>query len=167
MTGRSSLLHCRSGTAAVEMVLVMPFLAMLLFGAVEIGHYFHNQHQVVKGVRDGARFASRLSMADLKCDETPDPEAVTAIKEITRTGQIAGGTPRVRGWVNEDVEVTVTCASAITTGIYKNEENGAPQITVRASFAYDPLFDDLLERLGVFPATIYLDAEQQAAGMGI
>ncbi len=167
MSALRSLLECRSGNAAVEMVLVMPILTVLLFGAVELGNYFYSEHQVVKGVRDGARYASRLSFVDLNCtggSASTIPSGVeTAIKEITRTGRISGGTARVRGWVDGDITVTVTCpGTAVTTGIYQGADN-APQINVVASVPYDSLLDGV----GIIDSTYMLNASQQAAVMGI
>jgi Flp pilus assembly protein TadG len=167
MNGYRFFLRCRSGSAAAEMALVLPFLVVLLFGGAELGYYFYNQHQVVKGVRDGARFAGRQSFANLNCSGgTPStiPTAVeTEIKEVTRTGQVSGGTARVPGWVNGDIAVAVTCpTTAITTGIYKNETN-APQVNITATVSYASLFDGV----GVIDSTYTLNASQQAAVMGI
>jgi Flp pilus assembly protein TadG len=149
------------------MALVLPFLVVLLFGGVELGYYFYNQHQVVKGVRDGARYAARQSFVGLNCNggsaSTIPSDVETAIKQITRTGRISGGTPRVVGWADGDITVTVTCPStAITTGIYKNEDN-APQVNVAATVPYSSLFDGL----GVIDSAFTLRASQQAAVMGI
>src|SRR5690606_37770727 len=116
-----------------EMALLLPFLVLLLFGAVELGYYFYNQHQVVKGVRDGARFASRQSFQAINCGSAMPADVVGAIRNVTRTGRIEGGTARVPGWVNEDIAVTVTCpGTALTTGLYRNETN-APQINIATS----------------------------------
>ncbi len=149
------------------MALVLPFLVALLFGGVELGYYFYNQHQVVKGVRDGARFAGRQSFVGLNCqDGTPSTipgDVETAIKEITRTGQLSGGSARVQGWVNDDIEVEVTCPDdAITTGIYANEDN-APQVNVSATVQYPSLFDGV----GLIDSTYSLNATQQSPVMGI
>ena len=168
MSKRRSLFRCRSGSAAAEMALVLPFLVVLLFGGAELGYYFYNQHQVVKGVRDGARYAGRQSFVSLNCDGGVTPSVIpndveTAIQEITRTGRISGGTARVIGWVTEDVTVTLECpATAITTGIYQDEDN-APQVTVQATVDYESLFDGV----GVIDSTYTLSASQQAAVMGI
>ena len=54
MSARLRLNRCQSGVAAVEMALVAPLLLALLFGSVELGKYFLDQHVVVKAVRDGA-----------------------------------------------------------------------------------------------------------------
>lgn len=155
------------GSAAAEMALILPFLVLLLFGSVELGYYFYNEHQIVKGVRDGARFASRQPFSAIRCNGA-NPVAVpadveTAIKEVTRTGQLSGGTARVPGWTNATVTITVTCpATAVTTGIYKNETN-APQINVAATISYQSLFDGI----GVVDGTYHLNASQQAAVMGL
>ena len=62
-----SALRDSRGVAAAEMALVTPLLAMIMFGAVELGKYFWDEHLVVKAVRDGARFASRQNFATMPC----------------------------------------------------------------------------------------------------
>jgi Flp pilus assembly protein TadG len=159
---RCGLFACERGAAAAEMALVLPFLIVLLFGSVELGHYFYVEHQVVKGVRDGARYASRQPFSSISCpSETVDGALETKIKEVTRTGRITGGTARVPGWTNDDISVDVTCA-AVTTGIYRDEP-GAPQVSVVANVAYNSLFGGL----GVVDSTFRLNASQQAAVMGL
>ncbi|WP_336985681.1 TadE/TadG family type IV pilus assembly protein [Altererythrobacter aquiaggeris] len=158
---------CRRGNAAAEMALLVPFLVLLLFGGLEMSYYFYSQHQVVKGVRDGARFASRQSFAELNCSggtaSTIPATVETSIKEMTRTGLPSGGTARVPGWVNTDVTVTLSCAAtAITTGIYANEDN-APFVTIDATVDYPSLFAGV----GVIDSTYSLKASQEAAVMGI
>jgi Flp pilus assembly protein TadG len=167
MASLRPLLNDRSGSAAAEMALLLPFLVLLMFGGVELGFYFYNQHQVVKGVRDGARFAARQSFTSLNCNggtpSTIPADVETAIKEITRTGQVSGGTARVSGWVNGDIAVSVTCPTTpVTTGIYNGMAN-APQVNVTATVSYASLFDGV----GVVDSTYTLRASQQAAVMGI
>jgi len=167
MTAPRSFLNCSSGSAATEMALLLPFLVFLLFGGAELGYYFYCEHQVVKGVRDGARYASRQSFAALNCDgNTPSTipsDVETDIQEMTRTGRISGGTSRIPGWVDTDITVSVTCpATVIDTGIYNGADN-APQVNIRARVAYPSLFDGV----GVLTSRFKLNAWQQAAVMGI
>jgi Flp pilus assembly protein TadG len=167
MSALRSLLKCSAGTAATELVLMLPITTALLFGTVELGYYFYCEHQVVKGVRDGARFASRQSLVDINCiGNTPSAipaDVETAIQEVTRTGQISGGTARIPGWVNGDITVSVTCpGTAITTGIYENEDN-APQVNIVATAVYPAL----LGGTAVLDSSYRLNATQQAAVMGI
>lgn len=55
----------RVGTAATEFALTLPLMLALIFGSMEAGHFFWTQHKIVKSVRDGARFASRLDIERL------------------------------------------------------------------------------------------------------
>ncbi len=162
MRSLRSFLCCTEGAAAAEMVLVLPFLIVLLFGGLELGTYFYYEHQVVKGVRDGARYAGRQAFSAINCPTAAVPATVLAdIQEVTRTGQLGSGTARVPGWVNGNVTVSVTCA-ATSTGIYKNEA-GAPRVNVVADVAYRSLFGGL----GVITSSYRLRASQQAAVMGL
>jgi Flp pilus assembly protein TadG len=118
-----SLLSSQSGNAAVETALVTPMVMALLFMCFEGGHYLYVEHQVAKGVRDGARFAGRAPFTQYTCS-TINSTLTTQIKEITRTGKLSGGVSRVAGWDNTEVFVTVSCpATAVTTGIYASQAN--------------------------------------------
>lgn len=158
---------CSRGSAAVEMALVLPFLILLLFGSIELGYYFYNQHQVVKGLRDGARYASRQPFTSIGCPGgTPvtNAAALTAVRELTRTGQLSGGQPRVRGWEASDITITVNCLTGTLSesGLYRNEGN-APRILITTTVDYTPLFGGL----GVVTSQFTLNAKQEAVGMGI
>ncbi len=152
-------------------MLLLPFVTVLLFGTLEVSYYLYNEHQVIKGVRDGARYASRLSFTDLNCSggsaSSISSDLQTNIKEVTRTGQVTGGAARVPGWVNADVTVALSCAasidsSAVNTGIYAGEDD-APFITVTTTVDYESLFAGM----GVIDSSYHLTATQQAPVMGI
>jgi Flp pilus assembly protein TadG len=159
-----SFRRCERGGSAAEFALILPFLVVLMFGGLELGYYFYSQHQVVKGVRDGARYASRQSFVALNCDSRTVPGGLeTKIKEVTITGRVSDGASRVPGWEPKDVTVWLTCpTTAITTGIYAGETN-APQINIVAAVAYRSLFAGV----GIIDDTYTLNASQQAAVMGI
>ncbi|MEZ5681353.1 MAG: TadE/TadG family type IV pilus assembly protein [Erythrobacter sp.] len=165
MSWLRAFLRDETGASAAELALLVPVLVLMLFSAIEMGYFFYSQHQVVKGVRDGARYASRQSFNVVNCGTGYSMPAATktAIQEVTRTGRPSGGTARVPGWVNADVTVTVTCpTTAVTTGIYADEPN-APVVTVTASVDYQSLFDGV----GVLTDSYDLNATQQSAAMGI
>lgn len=156
--------RCERATASVEMALMLPLLLVLLFGGLEAGYFMYVEHQVLKGVRDGARYGSRQSFLDATCT-TITPAVKTAIQEVTRTGMPSGGLPRVPGWDDNATEVTVTpsCPTTpLTTGIYKGATN-APQINISATVPYPSLFN----ALGLIDVNITLRATQQTAVMGI
>lgn len=48
--------------AAAEFVPILPVVAILLFGIIEIGRLLHDFHVVAKGVRNATRYLSRLPM---------------------------------------------------------------------------------------------------------
>jgi hypothetical protein len=179
-----SLIHCQKGAAGAEMALMVPLLVTLMFGSFELANYFWTEHKVVKGVRDGARFAARLRFSNYECPvddgdpDTPpdlgignlDSGLETRIKEVTRTGAISGGTANVADWENADVTIEITCPDAaldesgdtgVTTGIYRNMDN-APIVTVSTTVGYTSLF----ETLGFDATELDLTASSQAAVMG-
>jgi hypothetical protein len=158
-----SFLRCQRGGSAAELALILPLLVVLMFGGLELGYYFYSQHQVVKGVRDGARYASRQSFVELNCDSGTVPgELEIKIQEVTRTGRVSGGTARVPGWINNNITVDIDCTNGIATGIYVGESS-APTIKIDAQVAYRSLFAGV----GIIDDTYTLNASQQAAVMGI
>ncbi len=150
------------------MALLAPLLLMLMFVCFEGGYFLWNEHKVVKGVRDGARYAGRLSFGDFNCGAgTIDGTAATNISNLTRTGQLAGGgTPLVAGWSNSDVIVSVACQKR--DGIYDANSGNAPVVTVRAQVPYpsSPL-TSIAGALGFSVGTIHLNAEAQSSVMGL
>ena len=139
--------------AAVEMVLILPLAILLTLIAMESGVYLYTEHQVVKGVRDAARYAARLPFSTYNCTAASGaadvPTAGTAgtawgnIANVAIYGNVAGsGERRVWTWT--------------ATGF-------APQITVSGKPTYPSLFNTLAG----FPATYRLYARQQSLGAGV
>ena len=157
-----------SGVAAAEMALMMPLLVILMFGGLEAGHFLWNEHKIVKGVRDGARYPGRQSFSLVDCTNGTftDANVITRIKNVTRTGTItASKNPVVVGWDDNATEVTVslTCNSSTNKGIYTSLANGAPVVTVSATVPYPSLFGAIAVDLSQFD----LKAQSQAAVMGM
>lgn len=172
-----ALLPNRHGAAAVEFALMLPAMLALLFTCMEAGYYLYTEHQIIKGVRDGARFAGRQSFTNLSCTTGPSATLATAIKDVTVFGTVSpatGQTARVSTWTVPDTAgqstttVAVTCApaSAVSgsgsyTGIYATL-NGAPVVTVSAKVKYPALFS----RMTGMGVNIFIGASDQAAVMG-
>jgi Flp pilus assembly protein TadG len=166
MIGMRAFMRDTRGAAAAEMALILPMLLALMFGGFEAGAYFWAQQKVTKGVRDGARFAARQPFSSFTCS-TMDTTARDQTINLTRTGQLTGGDPKVRGWVAADVTVTVSCQAAVAStytagGLYAVQPNGAPKVTVRATVSYPSLF----QRLGFNTTDLKLYAKAEAAVMG-
>ena len=171
----------RRASAAAEFALALPMMLVLMFGGFEAGNYMLTEHKVIKGVRDGARYAGRLDFSKYGCGVEDDPlteedEGVPAsvdgavigsIKNLTRTGRLTGGTAAVAGWQDAHVAVSVNCATG-QGGLYDSVSGNAPRVTVDASVPYpsSPL-TDLVGVLGFDTTGISLNASAQSAVMGL
>jgi Flp pilus assembly protein TadG len=148
------------------MALVTPLLILLMFGAMEMGHYFYSQHVVVKAVRDGARFASREGFDDFTCPDQIDGTVKSETQNVTRTDQVAdGGSARLPGWTdNSTVDVSLTCDSTVDYqhSIYEGL-SAVPVVKVTATVPYMSLFSLLGFGSG---KSIQLIATSQAPVMG-
>ena len=162
----SRFLSDTSGGAATEMALMLPLLMALLFVGFEGGYFLWNEHKVVKGVRDGARYAGRLNFTTYDCAGTVDETAETTIKNLTRTGQLSGGTPVIPGWLDSGVTVSVACQTQ--DGIYEANANNAPVVTVSALVPYpsSPL-TSLAGALGLNVGGIHLRAAAESPVVGL
>ena len=145
MTAFRRLAADTRASAATEMALVTPLLLLLLFGSFEVGNYFLSEHVVQKGVRDAARYASRLPISSYPaCDPTAPVEL--QIQRLARTGAPDGTQLRLGGWTTDGMTtVRVDCVPLSTspyTGIYSVYPfpDGVPVVTVSARVPYLSLF---------------------------
>lgn len=164
MTTFHHLVRYESGSAAVEMALVLPFVMALIFGGMEAGNYMLTEHKVIKGVRDGARYAARLSYSNYDCASGDiNSDAEEDIIDMTRTGQPDGsGRVRVRGWSAQTVSVSLDCDTGTTTGLYR-DIGAAPRVLVSTTVTYP----SVLGMLGFDTRGAVVRAQAQAAVMGI
>jgi Flp pilus assembly protein TadG len=149
------------GAAAAEMALILPLVMVMLFAAFEGAYYIICEHQVVTGVRNAARYAARLDFSQYSCPAATFSGSTATIQNLARTGQLAGGTARVQGWVNGDITVTVTCTSQ--NGIYTAVGNYAPKVRVSSRFNYP----SLMGQLGFTQATLQIGASAESPVMGL
>ena len=137
----------RRGAAAAEMALVAPLLVTIMFGSFELGKYFWDEHIILKGVRDGARFASRQSFSSMPCGGSATNEA--QIKNLVRFGKttVTGSDrPRLHYWTsNSTITVTIECygnsgvdGARVYDGVYSARAQ-VPIVKVTAAVPYDPI----------------------------
>lgn len=170
------LLRDTRGAAGVEMALVAPLLLTLLFGAVEIGNYFRAEHMLLKGVRDAAIYASRLSIENYDCTAgSPAVEAavVDQVETLIRTGELSGGTDTLPRWDDAaaSVEMALVCktqagpSGALETmgGIYTLNGGQVPVITITATLPYQ----SLIAAMGFDATSLSLNAVEEAAVTGV
>jgi Flp pilus assembly protein TadG len=110
MTRLNLLLRDRKASAAAEMALVMPILLTLMFGSLELGNYFMNEHTLVKAVRNGARFAARQNFTYYtSCSGSVGEPALTNTKNTVMRGYMAGGTIITPNIQASDISVDTSC----------------------------------------------------------
>ncbi len=165
-------------SAAAEMALVMPLLLVLMMGSVELGNYFLDEHVLVKGVRDGARYAARQAFSNYSgCSGTAAdvPQSVSDdTKLIVRKGSLdTNDGDLLPNWDDAATTFTVqmTCTDTAGTtgmsGIYAGNlvgtANAAPVVIVTARVPYR----NVLSTFGFTGAGYSLNASQQASVTGI
>lgn len=155
----------KAGSSAAELAMSLPLLILLLFGSVELGYYFMSEHVVQKGVRDAARYGSRLPVSNFSCPTSTvlDP-GLTQIRRVARTGQPDGTVSRLGGWTDDTMTtVMLSCDTSGTyTGIYDDFPDGVPVLTVSASVPYPSLFGTI----GIPIPALTLNAQSQTAVFG-
>ena len=167
MMRRRSILRDRKGSAAVEMALVTPLLLVILFGSVEVGNYFYNEHLLTKAVRDGARYAARQNFSYYACSGAPTGTVVADTRKIVKTGYLAppANSDRLYSWNDNTIILDTSCNTALAlTGIYRGKATGAPIVTVSATVPYRPIARTLFGFSGV---GVNLNATQRAAVTGL
>jgi Flp pilus assembly protein TadG len=172
------LLRDKRGNAAVEMALVMPLLLVILFGSVELGNYFMDEHTLVKAVRDGSRFAARQSFTNYTaCSGAPGGTVVADTQNVVMDGYLGGGTTITPNISAPDITLSVSCVSSAggqnMLGIYRSRFGGtcngsaasgcAQVVTVNATVPYR----SVLGSLGFSGVGWNLNASSQAAVTGI
>ena len=166
----------RSGSAAVEMALVMPFLLAVMFGSAEIGNYFMNEHSLIKAVRDGARYAARRPFSDYTACNTVSGALVTDTQNVVMNGYLSTGSITIPNISAGNVTVTTTCTGTAggqnMLGIYRNRgpvcgggatAGCAQVVTVSAQVPYR----SILGSLGFSGIGMNINAASQAAVGGI
>ncbi|MEP5938633.1 MAG: TadE family protein [Erythrobacter sp.] len=163
------LFSSQSGAAAAEMALIAPLGVLMFFTAVESGHYIYAQQQLVKAVRDGARFGARQPFDEVNCrtgSGVVSAQVQSAVRAIALTGALTGSSERRSGWDSSEISfvVSATCPSTAeaTDGIYAASEPAAV-INVAATIGYDSLFGGL----GIINDSFSLNGEQNAVVSGI
>ncbi len=165
MMRRRSIMRDRNGAAAVEMALVTPLLLIILFGSVEVGNFFYNEHLLSKAVRDGARYAARQNFSNYGCSGAPTGTVVAETRNLVKTGYVTGTGDRLYAWNANTITLDTSCNTALgLSGIYRGKVTGAPVVTVSATVPYRPIIGSAF---GFSGAGVNLNATQRAAVTGL
>lgn len=128
------------GSVLLESTIVLPVLFALILGVLEFSYYFYQQHLVSTGVRDAARYLTRVQ-------DPTSAAAQTAAQNLAATGTIAGGSyRRVKGFDPGEVGVTFTFVSNAVGGDGTRPYRPGPEggdniriVQVTGSFTWTPI----------------------------
>lgn len=126
----------REGAALVEFSLLAPVLILLMCGLAEFANAMRQYHVMEKGVRDAARYLTRVPMSGC----TLNGASVTAAQYLALTGQTAAGGDYFLDQWNDPSTVTVVLAACVANAprVYRGHDQ-MPVIEVTAQAAYEDL----------------------------
>ena len=164
-----SLWRDDDGSALVEATIVMPLLVTLFLGVFEFSWYLYNQQLVVSGLRDAARYMTRIELTDGNRDPCvqKDQNGVLYTADaanIATTAEAAGGSARVSGWSAADVAISCSSSAALDAGNYADGSTSMTIIDVATRFA-DPSLG-LFSSLGLKPPMLSFSHEERFIGPG-
>jgi len=89
------------GTALIEAAISLPVLFILVFGVFEFSWAVYQQHLILTGISDAARYIARSTIPN-------DPTTKKDAKYLATTGAVDGDRPRVSGWTADDIDISYT-----------------------------------------------------------
>ena len=165
-----SLWRDEEGSALVEATIVMPLLLSLFLGVFEFSWFFYNQQQVVSGLRDAARYMTRIELTDGNLDPCAQKDQYGALytddaANIATTAQpSAGGSARVSGWSAADVTISCSSSAALDAGNYADGSTAMTIIDVATSYS-DPSLG-LFATLGLKAPMLSFSHQERFLGPG-
>lgn len=76
-----TLLKDEQGAAVVEFALVMPILALIIFGIIDFGRAFYTLNNIISAVREGARYGAILSAPSSPAGEQEIKDRVRSVSQ--------------------------------------------------------------------------------------
>jgi Flp pilus assembly protein TadG len=169
-TGKAvSVWHDEDGSALVEATIVMPLLLSLFLGVFEFAWFFYNQQLVVSGLRDAARYMSRIELTDGNRDPCAQKDQSGVLytadaANIATTAQAVGGSARVSGWSAADVTISCSASAALDAGNYADGSTSMTIIDVATRFV-DPSLG-LFASLGLKAPMLSFSHQERFIGPG-
>jgi Flp pilus assembly protein TadG len=147
-----SILHARSGVAAVEFALLFPVVIIAGFGILEIARMIVQTNAVTKGLRAGALYAAHanfpLSAASLQ-----------NVDNIVKTGTLNGtGEFLVDTWSDPGAVLNITMSSVTING------ESIPVINMTASVPFANMVPGIQNMIGLSSLTITASHQQVYIG---
>ena len=155
-----SIWRSSEGSALVEGSIILPVLFILVFGVFEFSWVTCQQHLILTGISDAARYIARSTTPN-------DPTTKKDAKNLAITGAVDGDTPRVRGWTVDDVDISYTFLnnSAGDNGL-TNFRGGDVIETVTVSTTFTVPSFGFFSILKLSPPTLNVSHQERIIGSG-
>jgi Flp pilus assembly protein TadG len=166
----AALWRDEDGSALVEATIVMPLLITLFLGVFEFSWYLYNQQLVVSGLRDAARYMTRVELTDGNRDPCSQKDQYgvlytdDAANIATTAEPLPGGSARVAGWSPADVTISCVPSVALENGDYADGSAVMTIIEVATRFA-DPSLG-LFSSLGLKAPMLSFSHQERFIGPG-
>jgi Flp pilus assembly protein TadG len=159
--------HEEKGAVLVETAIILPLMITLSAGVYEFSNAIYTRLLLEAGVADGARYLAR-------CVHLASDEAACGAQtqNLAVTGEVSGGTARVKGWTAAGVSISYTSIPVTvdpTTGEQNYRSSSADVLVAKVSADYS--YSDaghaglgLLGVLGLGPLTLSVAHEERVIG---
>ena len=130
------------GSQIIELAVSLPLMMVMMVGIMDFGQAFSIKHKLETATREGARFASNQSSADLT---NPVPPSITAVRDVIHNYLMADEindcgleavTPAPRVGLSWTYTANTGCPANLTLTIDRGNTYaaaGGPALTVEAS----------------------------------
>jgi len=137
--------RANSGIASVEFVIILPLMAIMLFGTIEIGRLLFDYHAASKSVRDATRYLTRqdATAMGMTCAGVNNAAApVMEAKNLALRGSIDAAMPYLLTYWTNPTTIAVSAGCVANSadpkpyqGFYGNVDQ-IPSITVTANITF-------------------------------
>src|SRR5262249_29140910 len=119
-------------------------------GVFEFSWAICQQHLIVTGISDAARYIARSTTPN-------DPTTKKDAKNLATTGAVDGDTPRVRGWTADDIDISYTFINNAALTNFRGGEV-VESVTVSTTFTVPSL--GLLNIIKLLPPTLNVSHQE-------
>lgn len=154
--------RARQGIASVEFVLILPLIALMLFGTIDIGRLLFDYQAVSKSVRDATRYLTRVPEATLglSCAGVTGAGSIAEARNLALRGSIDTTDPYLLAFWTDPLTVTVSSSCVPNTAdprIYQglfSIKDQIPSVAVSATVSFPFMNGWLLGRNNLLTFTI-------------
>lgn len=159
-SGINHMLKNEDGAALVEFAILLPSLLLFLAVSIEGGRTFWAYQSTISGVRDAARYLSRVVPSDICATNSSVSQWDEKLTDIVRNSQ-TGSSLFPAGIAVSSVTSTLACIG----GNYRGTT--APIATVTAHLEIDYLFSGVFSFIGVPLERVRTTVSDQSRVLGV